>query len=475
MLYAIITHLKRVVNSLKKAKIKIVFSVKKKEELKDLSYEELLKYVENLTDNIVQEKPKKNSENSSIAPSTDINKKKKNQSLRKKSGKKPGGQLGRVGKTLHQSEHPDEIITIPFSTEHCKKCGSLLTDTLEALKEKRQVLDIDLKKIGAKIKEYQSFSKVCPVCGYENHDNAFGKDVAPYISYGANIQALVSYLWVSHYLSYARIVQIVSNLFNVQLSQGTVDKILKRSAKASQSEIEKIKARLAMSGLVGIDETGCKVNGDRHWNWVFQNNEDTLIVANKSRGTTVIKETFEEGFINACVVHDNYSSYNSLIAHNEQLCLAHKLRDLNYAIECDDTLLMKDIKQLLKEAMLDHKEVMGTAQRILLKQQYEESFDYLLKRPTIEKSETDKQIKSLTKSRDKIFTFLLHPNIPPDNNGSERAIRNVKVKLKVSGQFKTFQGAQDYAVLRSVIDTSRKRGLNEFDSLVGVIGGNDVF
>jgi len=84
-----------------------------------------------------------------------------------------------------------------------------------------------------------------------------------------------------------------------------------------------------VSGLVGIDETGCKVNGDRHWNWVFQNNEDTLIVAHKSRGTTVIKETFEEGFINACVVHDNYSSYSSLTAHNEQLCLAHKLRDFN--------------------------------------------------------------------------------------------------------------------------------------------------
>ena len=461
--------------SLKKAKIKIEFSVKKKEELKDLSYEDLLKYVENLTDNIVQEKPKKNSNNSSIAPSIDINKKKKNQSLRQKSGKKPGGQFGRVAKTLHQSDQPDETIAIPFTIEHCKKCGSSLKDTLEALKEKRQVLDIDLQRIGAKISEYQSFSKTCPVCGYENHDNSFANNVAPHISYGINIQALVSYLSVSHYLSYARIVQVVSNLFRVELSEGTVYKILKRSAEASQSEIEKIKARLAMSGLVGIDETGCKINSDRQWNWVFQNSEDTLIVVNKSRGTTVIDENFEDGFVNACVVHDNYSSYNSLIAQSEQLCLAHKLRDLSYAIECDNTKLMKDMKQLLKEAMLDHKEEMTIEQRVVLKEQYEESFDYLLNRPTIEKSETHKQIKSLTKARDKIFTFLLHPGIPPDNNGSERAIRNIKVKLKVSGQFKTFQGAQDYAALRSIIDTSRKRGLNEFDSLMGVIRGDSVF
>ncbi len=461
--------------SLKKAKIKIEFSVKKKEELKDLSYEELLKYVENLTDNIVQEKPKKNSDNSSIAPSTDINKKKKNQSLRPKSDRKPGGQPGREAKTLYQSNHPDEITVIPFTIEQCKACGSDLSDTLAVLKEKRQVLDIDLQQTRAKISEYQSFSKICSVCSYENHNNTFPTNVAPHISYGMNIQALVSYLSVSHYLSYVRIVQLVSNLFGVKLSEGTVDSMLKRSAKATQSEIEKIKTRLALSGLVGIDETGCKINSDKHWNWVFQNSNDTLIVVNKSRGTKVINETFEEGFVNACVVHDNYASYNSLIAQSEQLCLAHKLRDLNYAIECDDTKLMKDMKQLLKEAMLDHKEVMSMERRVILKQEYEESFEYLLNRPVIKESETHRQIKSLTKAREKIFTFLLHPDIPSDNNGSERAIRNIKVKLKVSGQFKTLQGAEDYANLRSIIDTSRKRGLNEFDSLVGVIRGDRGF
>lgn len=195
----------------------------------------------------------------------------------------------------------------------------------------------------------------------------------------------------------------------------------------------------------------------------------------KSRATKVINDTFDEGFVNACVVHDNYSSYNSLIAQSEQLCLSHKLRDLNYAIECDNTQVMKEIKRLLKEAMLDHKETMSADRRVILKQQYEESLNYLLSLPATEKNETHKQIKSITKARDKIFTFLLHPDIPPDNNGSERAIRNVKVKLKVSGQFKTQQGAEDYANLRSIIDTSRKRGLNEFDALVGIVGGESVF
>ena len=125
--------------------------------------------------------------------------------------------------------------------------------------------------------------------------------------------------------------------------------------------------------------------------------------------------------------------------------------------------------------MVDHKLDLLPQQRILLKQKYEDIFDYLLTRPTIDKSETSKQINSLTKARDKIFTFLLYPNVPAHNNDSEKAIRNIKVKLKVSQQFKSPQGAIDYANLRSIVDTSRKRGMNEFEALRNVIGGDSVF
>jgi UDP-N-acetylglucosamine transferase subunit ALG13 len=259
------------------------------------------------------------------------------------------------------------------------------------------------------------------------------------------------------------------------ISEGTVDNIIKRSSKLSSKEIEKITKELELSDIVGIDETGCKVNGQRYWHWAFQNDKNTVIVANKSRGTKVITETFDKGFVNACVVHDNYSSYSSLIAKNEQLCLAHKLRDLNYAIACDNTQVMKDIKLLIQEAMLDHKENLVPSQRETLKEQYLNLLDVLLETSSTQKSETHKQLKSFRKARDKIFTFLLYPHVPPDNNGSERAIRNVKVKLKVSGQFKSKQGAVDYANLRSIVDTSRKRGLNEFEALRDIISGVSVF
>ena len=136
---------------------------------------------------------------------------------------------------------------------------------------------------------------------------------------------------------------------------------------------------------------------------------------------------------------------------------------------------MKDMKLLLQEAMLDHKEDLLLTQRMVLKEQYLIMFDMLLGIDAIPKSETQKQINSFKKARDKIFTFLLYPNVPPDNNASERAIRNIKVKMKVSGQFKSLQGAKDYATLRSIVDTARKREMNEFETIRNIVSGNSVF
>ena len=463
---------------MKNSKIKYQFSIKSESELEKLSHEELLKYIKNLQRNIKQEKPPKNSNNSSIAPSSEIidpKKKGKNQSLRQKSDKTAGGQFGRVGVTLQQSDSPDEIEEVPFKIDNCKKCGESLTDTFAKLKEKRQVLDLKLSSIDTKIKEYQSFSKICPSCGYDNHDNSFAKGVTPNISYGPNITAVVSYLSASQYMAHKRIVSLLSDLFNVNIGEGTINSLLKKASKLSEVEIQKITTALESASIVGIDETGCKIDSSKHWHWTFQNSKYTLVIANKSRGTTVINTTFTNGFKNACVIHDNYSSYGSLECKSEQLCLAHKLRDLNYAIESDNTKLAKALKELLKEAIKDNKEALTQEQRVILKAQYDKSLEHLLTMPTLPKSETEKQVKSIKKAKDKIFTFLLDENIPPDNNASERAIRNIKVKQKVSGQFKSFEGAVYYSNIRSIVDTSRKHGLNEFESLVKLIQGYSLF
>ena len=450
---------------MKKEQIKYRFSVKNKDELDYLTHEELLNYVKNLTDNLVQEKPPKNSTNSGIPSGKEINTPKRNQSTRKKGGKS-GAVFGHNGTTLKQTDTPCKIIDIEYNINNCKSCGYDLTKIIKKLKEKRQVLDLDLQDTLQKITQYQSYSKECSNCGYNNHDNSYPVIVAPHISYGKNVMAIVVYLNVVHYVSYKRIVETLKTMYKIEISEGTVDNLLKKASKLSQLEV---------SDMVGIDETGVKVNGSRDWNWVFQNDTCTYIVHNESRGTKVINEEFKDGFVNAIVVHDNYSSYSSLIANGEQLCLAHKVRDLNYAIECDNTQVMKNLKLLLKEAMLDHKLDLLQEQREVLKEQYLLMFDKLLKIESIPQSETQKQLNSFKKARDKIFTFLLYSNVPPDNNGSERAIRNLKVKLKVSQQFKSPQGVKDYATLRSLIDTARKRNMNEFETIINIFSGGSVF
>jgi len=459
---------------LKEAKIKYLFSIKSTEELDKLTHKELLKYIKNLQKNIVQEKPPKNSTNSGIPTSLEIITPKRNQSMRKKGGKN-GGQFGHLGTTLKQSDAPDDTIDIKYNIETCKKCNYDLSSVLASLREKRQILDLDLKDTNQKIIQYQSYSKECPKCGYNNHDNSYPKLVMPNISYGKNLMAIVSYLSVVHYLSYTRIVEALQTMYKITISEGTVDNLIKRASKLSKSEIDKIVSQIELSNVVGIDETGAKVNGKKDWHWTFQNSSCTYIVHNESRGAKVIADNFKNGFINATVIHDNFRVYDTLNCKDEQLCLAHKLRDLNYAIECDDTQVMKDIKSLIQEAMIFHKEDLTQFQRVSLKIQYIVALDKLLATETIPKSETHKQIKSFTKASNKIFTFLLYPNIPPDNNGSERAIRNIKVKQKVSHQYKSSQGAKDYATLRSIIDTARKRDINEFETIRNIVDGRSVF
>ena len=200
---------------MKNSKIKYQFSIKNEDELDKLNHKELLKYIKNLQKNIKQEEPPKNSNNSSIPPSTEIQSPKKNQSTRKKSDKNSGGQDGHKGTNLEQSNNPDKIIDIEFNINSCKKCGYDISNIIAKLKEKRQVLDLKLEDIKTKIVQYQSYSKTCSNCGYNNHDNSYPTLVAPYISYGKNITAIVSYLSVVHYLSYNRIVLALKNLYKI--------------------------------------------------------------------------------------------------------------------------------------------------------------------------------------------------------------------------------------------------------------------
>ena len=405
---------------------------------------------------------KATSNNSSLPPSKDENRPKKNQSLRKKTGKKQGGQKGHKGSTLKMNSSPD--IIVDDSPEYCIRCGLKLGE-IEELTQKRQVIDIEPAKV--KVTEYRSFSKVCS-CGHCTSGSFPSFAMAP-ISYGRNIEVLISYMSVRQYMSISRIREYLSQVYHVNMSEGTVVNKLEKFAYNCRPIYQEIKNRVERSSVVGADETGYKLNGKKAWMWIWQTPNLSYIVASTYRGYKTIKETFEKGLPLATLVHDCWMPYFKMQVKHHQICIAHLLRELNYFIELRKDNWSYDFKRLLLKALKVKREIYDLPQNEFTKRisQIKQSAKIL-----IFQSEINSDVKKLRafhkrmkKYFDYLFTFLDDTNVPPDNNASERGIRNVKVKLKISGQFNAISGAFQFACIRSVIDTAIKNNANIFDVL----------
>lgn len=419
----------------------------------------LIKRVAVLEDELRQLRVVKNSNNSSLPPGKDENRPKANQSLREPSGKSSGGQKGHKGTTLQMVSVPDEVVNhIPCS---CTQCGCDLTNIPEVFHSRRQV--VDLPPIKPIYTEHRSYYRQCR-CGVVNYPT-FPQGVDNHIQYGSNIESLVAYLNVGQYLPYNRIQSLFENLFNVPLSQGSISNMLERFASKATPMYQQIRKELEYSQTVGGDETGVKVNGDNWWFWVWQNQLNTYITASDNRGFRTIEEHFPNGFINAHLVSDCYSAHLKTIAQSHQLCTSHLLRDLNYLIELTKSPKAIRMKMLLLDALNLKREKESTiyqepcGKRAFIRKELQRLLGTTMEN---EHKKVKTFFKRIIKYREYILEFLYYNDVPPDNNGSERAIRNAKVKQKVSTQFKSKNGITNYAIIRSVFDTCIKRGISIF-------------
>lgn len=434
-------------------------------------YEQMLKHIEelqslvkHLQEEIALLKRGRDSSTSSTAPSQDIGRSNSN-SLRRSSGKKSGGQPGHEGHHLSMSAHPTKI------EEHlparCSQCGESLENVSVTDFTRRQVLDIP--PVFAEYVEHRCCQKQCPVCGQEN-TGVCPEGVTSPIQYGERIKSVVSYLSVYQYIPYKRMRILLKDLFGVSISEGSIDNILEEMSNRSETAYNEIRKRIEAGEVVGSDETGCRVNGKKHWFHVWQNNFLTFIVSFASRGHKVIEEYFPEGFLESFYVSDCWASQLKVKAKRHQLCIAHLLRELlNFEKSLNSawSIKMKDflyrtleLKRILKQ------EDYSTAPAQVI--QLENELDELLSVNATEFHVREQAlINRLMKHRHSILTFLYYQNVPPDNNASERAIRNVKVKTKVSGQFRNSdgKGADRFARIRSIIDTAIKNGQDVFYAL----------
>ncbi|QCY70342.1 IS66 family transposase [Antarcticibacterium flavum] len=404
----------------------------------------------------------KNSRNSSIPPSKDENRPAKNQSLRTPSGKKPGGQKGREGKTLEMKAFPDVVIEL--QPDYCNNCGASLQDRLSIKGNSRQVVDIP--PIKAVYTEYQRFSKICK-CGCQNTAD-FPQRVNAPVSYGENIEALIAYFHARQHLPFARMKETFNNIFGVNISEGGIHYLLNKFGQKTTPVYEIIKQRVQQSYVVGTDETGVKVNGKKHWFWTWQTSKLTFITHSNNRGSETINREFPLGFPQSTLVHDGWKAQLKTTSQNHQSCLAHLQRALNYLDQrYPNDNWGKDFKNLLSRSLkLKDKLELQNREHQLERTSIIQNLDYLLERPPERKNkELYTFYKRMCREKQYLFTFLFLDDVPSDNNASERAIRNVKVKQKISGQFKTEKAAQNFAKIRSVIDTTIKSGLNVLESL----------
>lgn len=407
------------------------------------------------------EKPEKNSSNSSVPPSQEsiaARELRRTKSLRKLSGKPSGGQPGHKGSTLQSVSMPDRIIQ--HEPAYCKCCGRPL-DGIEYRKiRKTQIVDI---KFVVETTEEQYYEKVCQ-CGCVNNCDAPNCR----IKYGDNIRALVGYLSVVQCIPFKRIAELMTDLCGLKMSEGTKQNILKENSAKSNNAYEEIRKRIECAPVVGADETGAAVGKQLHWNWIFQTDALTYVYQLKSRGQEAVDSKFPNGLPHSTLVTDRKETYFKMNVKDHQVCLAHLLRNAEYLNELDAKQdwsrrfihLLAHAIDLRRNNTITQRKI--TVLKTKMKNLLGESLSHL-------DDEFEKFKKGILKVKDYLFTFLSNPLVPYDNNASERGVRKIKIKQKVSGCFRTDEGADDFAKLHSIAETAMKNGNSKFNAILAVV------
>jgi len=396
---------------------------------------------------------RKDSHNSSIPPSKDENRPKRTNSLREPSGKKPGGQVGHQGKTLEMSADPDQIID--HRSSFCPNCGSDVSLVPSEVAEIRQVIDVPVIK--QVVTEHRVYQYRC-TCGHVFQSD-FPLDVPWKVCYGKMLESLVGYFSVRQYIPFKRLQELMQDVFGVSISEGGIHCLLNRLADQGITAYEIIRQEVMNSPAIGTDETGMNINGKKHWFWTWQSKLATYIAASSNRGMNTIDGHTEEISDQAVLVHDCWRAHFQTPVGKHQLCTVHLIRELNYLEERYKLAWPVRFRIMLVEAqrLKNRLEPKDFLYPIHSRSLLEKEFNSLLAEEIDPKNkELISFQKRIIRYKDHVFTFLYDPAVPSHNNDSEKAIRNVKVKQTESGQFKTFTGAENFAILRSIIDTAVK-------------------
>lgn len=402
---------------------------------------------------------KKDSTNSSIPPSQDPHRK-KNISLRKSTGKKSGGQQGHKGTHLKMTDSPDDIVN--HYAHQCPNCNNEVNALDQELQSRFQVIDIPLIK--PITTEHRVYQVDCPCCNKTAVPKVTRSGKAPVV-YGPNIEHLIAYWSVRQYVPFNRITEMLTSCFGLNISEGTVANMLNKLSTKCQGVYDQLKKNLSTAKVLGSDETSMNVNGKNHWLWTWQNDKMTFLSASDSRGFKTVESLFPDGLESTILVSDRLSAQLKQKVANHQICLAHILRNIIYYQQSSKSGWFTNLDQVLRQGINYKKHNQAENLDALKILEIQTKLDKLLEKELKQGTSEAHYQKQLRKVSNYLLTFLYHKEVPPDNNASERAIRNAKVKQKVSTMFKSTKGMKVFAVLRSIIDTGIKLGIQPLEAL----------
>jgi len=422
-----------------------------------------------------------NSQNSSKPPSTDSPfTKPAPKSLRRQSGRKPGGQPGHPGSTLTLVADPNERLR--HEPGQCAGCGADLAAAPEVGMERRQVFD--LPPMTVRVTEHQLIARRCS-CGTTTCGAPPAGVTAP-VQYGPRITAIILYLYVGQFMSKKRTAQALAELFGTPVSEGTVATMTTRAADGLDGFLDQVKDRIVESETAGFDETGLRVAGKLHWVHCARTGRYTLITCHTKRGREGIDDMGVLGRFRGVAVHDAWAPYDTYIESEHQLCCAHALRELQgvadtappdaqwcWATQVSDALVAMQhlaanaiatgTDRIDPDALAEQIRRYHSAAQIGLTETAARSDKPMQKHNALARRLLDRQ--------DDYLRFTTGRRIPADNNGSERDIRMIKLRQKVSGCMRTLTGAKQFCAIRSYLSTAAKHGRNFFDTFVMLAEG----
>lgn len=419
----------------------------------------------------------KNSRNSSKPPSSDPNRDKKS---KPKSGKKAGGQNGHKGKTLEPFESPDEIEVIKIDQRSLPQgkytCGGI---------ERRQVVDIEIKRV---IKEYQ----VEVLINDEGVRFAapFPAGITHPVQYGTQVKAHAVYMSQYQLIPYKRIEEYFSDQLGIPISRGSIFNFNMQASnlvKSSGAE-EIIQSKLIKTDCLHVDETGINIGGVRHWlhsagdlNWTF-------FYPHKKRGKEAMDEMKILPEFGAVLCHDHWKPYYKYDNCLHSLCNAHHIRELEYAWEKDNQKWAKQMQELLITIKDKTNEVGGELSPNQIRY-YTKKYRERLRQAELEcpppdtslrvegqkgKQKRSKSRNLLERLRDyeqDVLRFMGSSHVPFTNNRGENDIRMTKVQQKISGCFRSMDGAKMFCRIRGYLSSCRKQGVSATHSLTTLFSG----